>query len=102
LFSRSSGRKLKDTAETLENHKHFLGNSHTNFARHYRSSAKWPRSTSHASGLFRKGGQAAFLITRIFKGTANDFPFQEKPVRADIFVVWRFKNEPSSVGATSP
>jgi hypothetical protein len=33
LFSRSSGRKLKDTAETWENHKHFLGNSHTNFAR---------------------------------------------------------------------
>jgi hypothetical protein len=38
LFSRSSGRKLKDTAETLENHKHFLGNSHTNFARLSRSS----------------------------------------------------------------
>ena len=33
LFSRSSGRKLKDTAETRENHKHFLGNSRTNFAR---------------------------------------------------------------------
>jgi hypothetical protein len=25
----------------------------------------------------------------------------EKPVRADIFVAWQFKNEPSSVGAAS-
>jgi hypothetical protein len=33
LFSRSSGRKLKDTAETRENHKPFLENFHSNFAR---------------------------------------------------------------------
>ncbi len=33
LFSRSFGRKLKDTAEMAENHKPFLENSHTNFAR---------------------------------------------------------------------
>jgi hypothetical protein len=40
LFSRSSGRKLKDTAEMVENHKHFLGNSHTNFARLEREKSK--------------------------------------------------------------
>jgi hypothetical protein len=33
LFSRSSGRKLKETAETRGNHKPFLENFHTNFAR---------------------------------------------------------------------
>jgi hypothetical protein len=38
---------------------------------------------------------------RIFKEPADDFSFWEKPVRADIFVVWRFKNESSSVRATS-
>ena len=36
-----------------------------------------------------------------FQGDGGRFPFLEKPVRADIFVVWRFQNESSSVGATS-
>src|ERR1017187_9063944 len=42
-----------------------------------------------------------YPVARIFKGTANDSPFREKPVRADIFVAWRFKNKQSSVRATS-
>jgi hypothetical protein len=40
LFYRSSGRKLKDTAETQENHKPFLENFHTNFARMKRAKSK--------------------------------------------------------------
>jgi hypothetical protein len=35
------------------------------------------------------------------QGDDGRSPFQEKPVRADIFVAWRFKNESSSVGAAS-
>jgi len=40
--------------------------------------------------------------TRGFSRGCGRFPFLEKARRADIFVAWRFKNESSSVGATSP
>jgi hypothetical protein len=63
------------------------------------SDAHFDRRGAQISG----GNGWAMLISRSdFQWVGGRFPFWEKPVRADIFVAWRFKNESSSVGAISP